>query len=73
VDDETINVVLETKTHVSVSIDGPRRFHNDTRVDTAGRRMFSRALAGYRKLQEAGVNPGISCTLSVIMLGTSEN
>lgn len=63
-DDETINVVLETKTRVSVSIDGPRRFHNDARVDMAGRGTFSRALAGYRKLQEAGVNPSISCTLS---------
>ena len=64
VDDNTVKTILETKAKVAVSIDGPRELHDASRIDTHGNPTFSRVIAGYRKLQEAGAAPGISCTLS---------
>lgn len=64
VDDRTIETVLETRTGVSVSMDGPEDLHNGARKDVSGEDTFKKVLAGYRKLQEAGINPGISCTIS---------
>jgi uncharacterized protein len=63
VDDRTIRAVLETNTSVSVSLDGPEIL-NAARVDPNGKSTFKRALAGFRRLQEAGLSPGISCTLN---------
>ena len=64
VDEETIRVFKETRPTVSVSIDGPQRLHDAARVDEHGRGTFAAALKGYRWLQDAGLKPGISCTLS---------
>jgi uncharacterized protein len=64
VNDETIKVLLETKSRVCVSIDGPAELHNGARVDTNGKGTFNRALYGYNMLKKAGVNPSISCTLN---------
>lgn len=63
VDDRTIDAVLETHTSVSVSLDGPELL-NAARVDPSGKSTFKRALAGFRRLQDAGLSPGISCTLN---------
>jgi len=62
-DDKTIEAVLETKTIVSVSIDGPGVL-NRARKDIKGNDTFDKALAGYRRFQDAGIGVGISCTLS---------
>jgi len=64
VDDDTLKAVLDTETKVSVSIDGPQRLHDLVRHNVDGASTYEAALAGYRKLQNAGVNPGISCTLN---------
>jgi uncharacterized protein len=64
VDDITIEAVLETQTKVSISLDGPENLHNAARKDVVGNNTFDEALAAYRMLQEAGVTPGISCTIS---------
>jgi|WetSurMetagenome_2_1015567.scaffolds.fasta_scaffold00550_9 uncharacterized protein len=63
VDGRTIEAVLETHTSVSVSLDGPELL-NAARVDSSGKSAFKRALAGFRRLQDAGLSPGISCTLN---------
>jgi uncharacterized protein len=63
VDDRTIEAVLDTNTSVSVSLDGPGEL-NGARQGADGNDTFRRALAGYRKLTEAGISPGISCTLN---------
>jgi uncharacterized protein len=63
VDDATVAALRETKTSVSVSLDGPEHLHDAARTDGANRGTFRAALAGYRKLQEAGLKPGVSCTL----------
>lgn len=63
VDDETVKALKETKTKVSVSIDGSQEFHDAARVDINCGRTFERAVRGYKKLQDSGLSPGISCTL----------
>jgi len=63
VDDRTIEAVSETNTAVTISIDGPKNL-NRARRDAQGEDSFQESLAGYRKLQGAGISPGISCTLN---------
>jgi len=64
IDDMVVQAVIDTSTMVSVSIDGPKHLHDATRPDTARTGSFDRALAGYQRLQQAGLQPGVSCTLS---------
>ncbi len=60
----TTRTLAETGCAVSVSIDGPRHMHDAGRVDRHGRPTYHRALAGYRRLQRAGLRPAVSCTIS---------
>lgn len=64
VDDNTVAALMETDTRVSVSIDGPQPYHDAARGDVNGQATYAAALAGFRKLQEAQLFPGVSCTLS---------
>jgi uncharacterized protein len=64
VDDEAVRVFQETKPSISVSLDGPQLLHDAARVDEHRHGTFGAALAGYRRLQDAGLKPGISCTLN---------
>ncbi|GAB6178769.1 thioether cross-link-forming SCIFF peptide maturase [Desulfotomaculum defluvii] len=63
VDQKTVDYVLETRSNVSVSVDGPSIYHDLNRKDNLGQGSFSKAIEGYLKLKEAGAKPGISCTL----------
>jgi uncharacterized protein len=69
INSDTVNTLLETKANVSVSIDGPKHLHDVARRDSAGKDTFDKVLAGYSKLREAGINPGISCTLNQFNIG----
>jgi uncharacterized protein len=69
VDDETIKVLLETRANISISIDGPEQFHDAVRTDKMGATTFSKVMFSYRKLQTAGINPGVSCTLNRYNVG----
>ena len=64
VDDRTVAVVKETKCNVAVSIDGPKAIYDAARLDTKNRGSFDDAIAGFRAFQLAGINPGVSCTLT---------
>jgi radical SAM protein with 4Fe4S-binding SPASM domain len=64
VDGRTIRAAVETETDVSVSIDGPRRLHDAARVDINKRGTFDQAMRGFRMFRDAGLNPGVSCTLN---------
>ncbi|MST49117.1 anaerobic sulfatase maturase [Mobiluncus porci] len=48
---------------VGVSIDGPEAIHDTYRVNKAGRGTHSQVVGGYRKLQKAGVEINILCTV----------
>jgi uncharacterized protein len=64
VDNEAIRVFQETKPNISVSIDGPQKMHDSARVDLNGTGTFVAAIKGFRALQDAGLSPGVSCTLN---------
>jgi uncharacterized protein len=64
VNPEAVRVFQETKPTIGVSIDGPRLLHDAARVDEHDHGTFDAALAGYKRLQDAGLKPGISCTLN---------
>jgi uncharacterized protein len=72
VDDEAVCVFQETRPSISVSIDGPQLLHDAARLDEHHQGTFGLALAGYRRLQEAGLKPGISCTLNSFTVGHIE-
>jgi uncharacterized protein len=69
---DAIRVFQETKPAISVSIDGPRSLHDAARVDEHGHATFDASLAGYMRLQDAGLKPGISCTLNGFTIGHIE-
>ncbi len=64
IDDETIRVLKETHAGIGISIDGPRHLHDAARKDCIGAGTFDSALRGFRRLQEEGLNPSVSCTLN---------
>ncbi len=61
---EAANLCHEYDVNVSVSIDGPKDIHNAARMKLGGHGSYSETLRGYKLLQEKGVNPAISCTIS---------
>lgn len=69
IDDEAIRVLQETRPNIGVSIDGPQYLHDAARIDEHGHGTFAAAMSGYRRLQDAGLKPGISCTLSASTIG----
>ena len=64
INDEALEVFHQVKPFISISLDGPAHLHDAARKDLGGNGTFARALAGYRQLQESGLEPGISCTIS---------
>jgi uncharacterized protein len=64
VDDETVKVLLETKANISISIDGPKQFHDAARIDILGNGTLDKVMAAYRRLKTAGIHPSVSCTLT---------
>jgi uncharacterized protein len=63
VDESTVDVVRETRTFVAVSWDGQKEFHDSVRPDVQGNPTSERALHAYHILKDAGLSPGISCTI----------
>jgi uncharacterized protein len=63
-DDGIATLLRDYNVEVGLSIDGPQEIHDKFRVDRGGRGTFSLAIDGYRKLQEYGVDVGISCTIT---------
>ena len=61
--DKTVDVVRETSTGVSISLDGPRFLHDQARKAIGGRGSFHNAKRAFDLFKAAGIAPGISCTL----------
>ncbi len=49
---------------VGVSLDGPPAYHDHGRRDRRGRPTHERALRGYHRLREHGLNPDVLCTIN---------
>lgn len=64
IDNEKARFIVENNIAAAISIDGPAELHNSVRVDRGGGPTFGRALSGFRRIQEHGGTPGLSCTIT---------
>ncbi|MDB9786955.1 radical SAM protein [Bacteriovoracaceae bacterium] len=62
---EWVEFLKTNKIMPSVSIDGPKEIHDLYRVDHRGKGSFDKVVLGIRRLQNAGLNPGILCVSDV--------
>lgn len=51
IDDEWIDLLAELQISIGISVDGPKDFHDQYRLDHSGRGSFDRVISGIRKLQ----------------------
>ncbi len=63
IDDKAVEVIRETQTGVSISWDGPDKCHDIVRLDTNKHPTGKSALNAFHLLKDAGLTPGISCTI----------
>jgi uncharacterized protein len=63
VDRQWAELLSELKVAVGVSLDGPAAIHDAARVDHRGRGSHARAVAGIRRLQEAGIDVSALCVV----------
>lgn len=59
IDDQWVSALERTGVHASVSLDGPPDIHDRNRVDHAGRGSHEAAVRGLKRLQSAGLKPGV--------------
>ncbi len=64
IDGQIARWAAEHRVSIGVSLDGSAELTDLYRTDRHGRGVFSRALAAYRTLRDAGADVGISCTLT---------
>jgi uncharacterized protein len=63
VDDRWIDLFRRTATAVSVSLDGPQRFHDARRLTRNGKPTWHLAMRGLKQLQDAGLSPPVITVL----------
>jgi uncharacterized protein len=59
VDNEWVAIFNRFRIGVTVSVDGPRKMHDSSRVDFQGRGTFDRVIGAIAMLREGGVEPGV--------------
>jgi uncharacterized protein len=68
-DDEWMAFLAENDYLVGLSIDGPRELHDAFRHDAAGHSVFDRVVETARRLQAAGVEFNVMCTVNAANAG----
>ena len=63
IDDAWVEVLHRHSVHVGVSLDGPQEIHDSARLTHGGRGSYRAAIAGLRRLQAGGVEPGVLCVI----------
>lgn len=63
IDENWIELFRRTNTAVSLSIDGPQRFHDMRRRTRNDRPTWQLAVGALRRLQKAGFDPNVICVL----------
>jgi uncharacterized protein len=63
IDDRWIELLKRTNTNISLSIDGPQRFHDARRRTRNNKPTWKLALRALRRLQEAGFDPSVITVL----------
>lgn len=61
---EVLKSIVENKVGVSVSLDGPKDFHDANRMFANQKGTFQTVIENVQRLQKEGVNVSISCTIS---------
>jgi uncharacterized protein len=69
IDDAWVEALRRHKTNVGVSLDGPPQIHDAARVTHAGRGSYRAAVAGLRRLQAGGLDPGVLCVINPAVSG----
>src|SRR5262249_30789838 len=62
-DDRWIDLFRRTNTNVSLSIDGPQRFHDRRRRTRNDKPTWSLAMRGLKRMQDAGFDPRVITVL----------
>jgi uncharacterized protein len=63
IDERWIALFRRTRTNVSLSIDGPQRFHDQRRRTRSGAPTWQLAMRGLKRLQDAGLDPTLITVL----------
>lgn len=71
ISDSWISFLVETKTHIGLSLDGPRAFHDLRRKTRSGKGTWHLVMASLMRLQAAGVDPSIVTVLHPASLAAS--
>ncbi len=64
IDDAWARFLATHRFAVGVSLDGPPEYHDRERRDRRGGPTHERALRGYHRLREHGINPDVLCTIN---------
>jgi uncharacterized protein len=72
VDESWVAFLTRTGTNVSLSIDGPRRFHDQRRKTRRGGPTWHLVMNALRRLQKAGLDPAVITVLSPQSLGCAD-
>ncbi|MCA0012892.1 GRRM system radical SAM/SPASM domain protein [Mesorhizobium sp. B292B1B] len=63
IDARWIDLFRRTRTEISLSIDGPERFHDARRLTRSGKPTWRLAMRGLKRLQDAGFEPRVITVL----------
>lgn len=63
IDERWIELFRQTGTQVSISLDGPQRFHDSRRLTRNGKPTWHLAMRGLKRLQQAGRSPSVITVL----------
>jgi len=63
IDEAWVAFFRRTRTEVSLSIDGPERFHDARRRTRNGKPTWALAVRALERLQDAGMDPNVICVL----------
>jgi uncharacterized protein len=63
IDQKWIDLLRRTNTNISLSIDGPQRFHDERRRTRNGKPTWHLAMRGLKRLQAAGLDPSVITVL----------
>jgi len=72
IDERWVALFRRTNTNVSLSIDGPQRFHDRRRRTRNGKATWQLAMRGLKRLQDAGFEPRIITVLHPAALDCAE-
>jgi uncharacterized protein len=68
-DEAWLGVIHRRDLRISISLDGPKKIHDQSRVNHGGRGSYERTIRGLRRVQESGLNPNVLCVVNPVTSG----